>query len=111
MWPPLLATWAVLYFYLTWTDPAAYSTVRAATDTWLAGNASCAYGCSDWVRQEACCDGIYQPTFFFRNALSFPQARPGSSGGGGGVRCPACPLAAACLPPCPPHDVARSCAC
>lgn len=89
--PSLPSPCAVLYFYLSWTDPAAYPTARAATDRWLAGNASCAHECSDWVHQEACCDGLYQPTFFFRNALAFPQARPGS---GGGVACPAGCMAA-----------------
>lgn len=64
---------AVLYFYVSWTDPAAYRAVKDASDGWLAGNRSCAHECSDWVRAGACCDGIYQPTFFFRNAHSFPQ--------------------------------------
>lgn len=63
----------MLYFYINWTDPAAYQTVRDATDAWLAGNRSCTHECSDWVRASACCDGIFQPTFFFRNSLSFPQ--------------------------------------
>ncbi|PRW60768.1 ligand-gated ion channel isoform B [Chlorella sorokiniana] len=65
----------VLYFYITWTDPAAYQTVRAATGGWLAGNRSCAHECSDWVRESACCDGIFQPTLFGRNVHSYPQDR------------------------------------
>ena len=67
----------MLYFYLTWRDPAAYGTVRAATDAWLAGDASCEHMCSDWTRELSCCDGIYQPTFFFR------WKRKGGGGGGG----------------------------
>ena len=35
--------------------------------------------CSDWTRELSCCDGIYQPTFFFR------WKRKGGGGGGRGI--------------------------
>ncbi|KAL4451548.1 hypothetical protein ABPG75_007210 [Micractinium tetrahymenae] len=66
---------AVLYFYLTWRDPAAYDTVQRSTQAMLSSNYSCAKPCTDWAGNLSCCDGIYIPTFFFRNAHSFPQDR------------------------------------
>lgn len=57
---------SILYFYVTWRDPTAYATVVNSTARMLAGEAVCATPCSDYVREQSCCDGIFLPSFTFR---------------------------------------------
>lgn len=55
------------YFYFSWTDPTAFATVQQRTAAMLAGG-GCELQCSDQMRNQSCCDGIYVPSFTFRQA-------------------------------------------
>ena len=57
----------IVFFYITWQDPTAYATVVEATRQWKAGEKrTCERQCSDYVGDQACCDGIFMPAFTFR---------------------------------------------
>ncbi|KAI7836836.1 hypothetical protein COHA_009337 [Chlorella ohadii] len=67
---------AVLYFYNSWRDTKAFemvtnNTIKMLTDP----NFKCGSPCSNVIDNNLCCDGIYLPSFFFKNAYGFPQDR------------------------------------
>lgn len=62
------------YFYVSWQDPTAFATVQQSTARMLAGG-GCELQCSDQMRNQSCCDGIYVPSFTFRRAGSAAAAQ------------------------------------
>ncbi|GAB4822985.1 hypothetical protein N2152v2_010031 [Parachlorella kessleri] len=62
------------FFYITWIDYSAAAKMLASTTKMLNGSA-CTTPCSNYVRGVTCCDDMYLPAFYFRNAFGFPQDR------------------------------------
>lgn len=66
-----------IYFVtLTWNDSEAWYTIQNNTALMRSGQRACAYECTDWGRGVACCDDIFLPSVWFRNAFAFSQDRP-----------------------------------
>ncbi|GAB4820950.1 hypothetical protein N2152v2_007996 [Parachlorella kessleri] len=66
---------ATFVFYMSWNDSQAHYTIANTTAHVAAGQHECGRPCTDWADDMACCDGIFIPSFFFRNAYHFSQDR------------------------------------
>lgn len=78
-----------MYFYVSWSDPTAFSTVWNNTAKMLTDPAfKCEYQCSNIVDQFACCDEIFLPSLFFKNGA--PRCNGGWGGGAAGRACGCC---------------------
>ncbi|KAL4422476.1 hypothetical protein ABPG75_008673 [Micractinium tetrahymenae] len=65
-----------LYFYISWTSADAYRLVMENTKKMFSNSSfTCQFMCSNIVDKMLCCDDIYLPSFFFKNAYGFPQDR------------------------------------
>ncbi|KAI3424750.1 hypothetical protein D9Q98_008139 [Chlorella vulgaris] len=64
---------SIMYFYLSWTDPEARVLMEETTLRMRNPNDSytCTQPCSSHATNTRCCDGIYLPGFYFKNAYGY----------------------------------------